>query len=75
MEEPKAYCFAITVVGALKELKPMGDEITAFLQQVEHALMTTWPDFLPGNPAVSIQVVEVRDDWIRAHNVKKDTSE
>lgn len=63
-EEPEACCITLVIVGAIRSKEQLA-VIPDLLQRVERALADLVPDFLPGKPAVHVQVFEVRDDWIR----------
>jgi hypothetical protein len=69
MDEPKAQSITIQIVGALRGQPFIGDRLEALLRRVETALFETFPEFLPANPAVTIQTAELRDDWLRRQEV------
>jgi hypothetical protein len=66
-EKQEAVCMTIVIVGALRKAKlgESGDQIAAFLKEVDAALWRHFPDFLPAHPAITINTADVRDDWIK----------
>lgn len=65
-EGPKAVCLTVLIVGALRDTSPdTGTQLSAFVQEVEAAMLRHFPDFLPGRPPVTVSWSEIRDDWIK----------
>jgi hypothetical protein len=64
-DTPRAWSITIQIVGALRDQEPIGSQLTELMGRVSQAIDEIFPDFLPANPAVTIQTAELRDDWIR----------
>lgn len=62
--EPKAVSMTIVINGAMRGPIP-AHQLQEFIHALDQLLFTLFPDFLPGHPASTVIVSDLRDDWIR----------